>query len=102
MASQYAGEGRYAENMPEGVARSLRSYGSMTYAGFKSLIYAGLTEQDPRVQAAYNWLRTHYTFDRNPGVGQQGLFYYYLAMARALRAAAVGGGAAGRRRPPGG
>ena len=87
MASQYAGEGRYAENMPEGVARSLRSYGSMTYAGFKSLIYAGLTEQDPRVQAAYNWLRTHYTFDRNPGVGQQGLYYYYLAMARALRAA---------------
>ena len=87
MASQYAGEGRYAEQMPEGVARSLRSYGSMTYAGFKSLIYAGLTEQDPRVQAAYNWLRTHYTFDRNPGVGQQGLYYYYLAMARALRAA---------------
>jgi squalene-hopene/tetraprenyl-beta-curcumene cyclase len=38
------------------------------------------------VKAAFNWIRTHYTFDENPGVGQQGLYYYYLAMARALRA----------------
>ena len=87
MASQYVGEGRHGEFIPAGTPRSLRSYGSMTYAGFKSLIHAGLTEHDPRVKAAYNWLRTHYTFDENPGVGQQGLYYYYLAMARALRAA---------------
>ncbi len=87
MASEYAGEGRYGELIPEGRARSLRSYGSMTYAGFKSLIHAGLTDDDPRVKAAYNWIREHYTFDSNPGVGQQGLYYYYLAMARALRAA---------------
>ncbi len=30
----------------------LRSYASMTYAGLKSMIYAGLTRDDPRVKAA--------------------------------------------------
>ena len=87
MGSQYAGEGRYGELIPPGQPRSLRSYGSMTYAGFKSLIYAGLDENDPRVRAAYDWIRRHWTFKENPGLGQQGLYYYWLAMSRALRAA---------------
>ena len=87
MGSEYAGEGRYGELMPEGQARSLRSYGSMTYAGFKSLLYAGLTDEDPRVRAAFEWIRTHWTFAENPGLGQQGWFYYLHAMARALTAA---------------
>ncbi|MDG2199630.1 MAG: terpene cyclase/mutase family protein [Phycisphaerales bacterium] len=86
MGSEHAGEGRYGELVPAGQSRSLRSYGSMTYAGFKSLIYAGLDENDPRVRAAYDWIRRHWTFDENPGLGQQGLYYYWLAMARALRA----------------
>jgi squalene-hopene/tetraprenyl-beta-curcumene cyclase len=86
MASQAAGEGRRGENLPPD-ARSLRSYGSMTYAGFKSLLYAGLSPEDPRVKAAFNWIRRHFTFDENPGMGQQGLYYYYHAMARALRVA---------------
>ncbi|QDU33420.1 Prenyltransferase and squalene oxidase repeat protein [Poriferisphaera corsica] len=67
----------------------LRAYGSMTYAGFKSLLYAGLTKNDPRVVAAYNWMRENYTFEQNPGMPEkvklQGLFYYYMAAARALR-----------------
>lgn len=87
MASQAAGEGRYGEKIPEGQARSLRSYGSMTYAGFKSLIYAGLSQDDVRVRAAFDWIRRHWTFDENPGLGQQGLYYYYQAMSRALRVA---------------
>lgn len=88
-ASDAAGEGRSGESMPEGVARSLRSYGSMTYAGFKSLLFAGLDESDPRVAAALEWIRDHWTFDENPGVGQQGVFYYLHAMARALRASGI-------------
>ena len=84
MASQYVGEGRYGEKLPEGAARSLRSYGSMTYAGFKSMLYAGLSADDERVRAAFDWIRRHWTFDENPGVGQQGLYYYYHTMARAL------------------
>lgn len=64
----------------------LRSYGSMTYSGFKSLIYAGLTEKDPRVKAALEWITKHYTVEDNPGQGDAGLFYYYHAFAAALKA----------------
>lgn len=62
----------------------LRSYGSMTYAGLKSMIYAGLTSDDPRVGAAFGWIRKHYTLSENPGMGQQGLYYYYHTFAKAL------------------
>ena len=84
-ASEASGEGRFGEKMPIGT-RSLRSYGSMTYAGFKSLLYAGLSTEDPRVQAAFEWIRAHWTFTENPGLGQQGYFYYLHAMSRALTA----------------
>jgi len=84
MGSQAAGEGRYGEHMPEGTPRALRSYGSMTYAGFKSMLYAGLDPSDVRVRAAFDWIRRHFTFDENPGLGQQGLYYYYHTMSRAL------------------
>jgi len=87
MASETAGEGRHGELVAAGVPRSLRSYGSMTYAGFKSMLYAGLSPDDVRVRAAFDWIRHNWTFDENPGLGQQGLYYYYHTMARALRAA---------------
>lgn len=87
MASAAAGEGRAGEKMPPGQPRSLRSYGSMTYAGFKSLLYAGLTQEDPRVKHALEWIRDHWTFAENPGMGQEGRYYYLHAMARALLAA---------------
>ncbi len=64
----------------------LRSYGSMTYAGLKSLIYAGLDADDPRVTAATEWIRRHYTLDENPGMGDQGLFYYLHTFAKTMRA----------------
>ena len=60
------------------------SYGSMTYAGMKSFIYAGVKKDDPRVQAAYNWIRKNYTVEKNPELDKQGLFYYYQTMAKAL------------------
>ena len=86
-SSEAEGQGRYGEKIPEGQPRSLKSYGSMTYAGFKSLLYAGLSSDDPRVRAAYDWIRKHWTFAENPGVGQQGYFYYVHALSRALLAA---------------
>jgi squalene-hopene/tetraprenyl-beta-curcumene cyclase len=64
----------------------LRSYGSMTYVGFKSLLYAGLTENDPRVRAAKEWIADNYTLEENPGVEQQGLYYYYHVFGKALAA----------------
>jgi len=78
-----AGGSSPAGKTPEG---GLRSYGSMTYAGLKSMIYAGLTEDDPRVKAAEEWLRKFYTLEENPGMGQQGLYYYYQTVARAMDA----------------
>jgi len=62
----------------------LRSYASMTYAGLKSLIYAGLTPDDPRVKAATEYIGKHYTLDENPGLGQKGLFYYYQAFSKTM------------------
>lgn len=70
-----------------------RSYGSMTYAGLKSFIYAGVKKDDPRVVAAVDWITKNYTLDENPGMvlgdpkkAQHGLYYYYHTMARALTA----------------
>ena len=62
----------------------LRSYGSMTYAGLKSMIYAGLKADDPRVKAASEYIAKHYSLEENPGMGQAGLFYYYQTFAKAL------------------
>lgn len=71
--------------------RRLRSYGSMTYAGLKSYIYAGLSKNDPRVKAAFDWISSNYTLDGNPGMGdpanaKAGLFYYFHTLSRALNA----------------
>jgi len=69
-----------------GGRKGLKAYGSMTYAGFKSFIYADLARDDPRVQAALDWIRRHWTFEENPELGQQGLYYYYQTAAKALSA----------------
>ena len=39
----------------------------MTYAGLKSFLYAGVSKDDPRVKAAVEWVRKHYTVTENPG-----------------------------------
>lgn len=63
------------------------SYGSMTHAGLISLLFAGVDKNDPRVQAAYNWIRANYSVDDNPGAkNKQGLFYYYQTFAKAMAA----------------
>lgn len=67
----------------------LRSYGSMTYTGLKSMIYAGLTSDDPRVKAAVQWLKDYYSVEKNPGMGSAGLYYYYHTFAAALDAAGI-------------
>jgi squalene-hopene/tetraprenyl-beta-curcumene cyclase len=80
-----AGEGESkAGETPEG---GLRSYASMTYAGLKSFLYAGIGKDDIRVKAAMDWIGRHYDLTTNPGMGQQGLFYYYHVFAKALEAA---------------
>jgi squalene-hopene/tetraprenyl-beta-curcumene cyclase len=66
--------------------KGLLSYGSMSYAGLLSYIHADLKKDDPRVVAVFDWLRTNYTLEQNPGQGADGLYYYYHTMAKALAA----------------
>lgn len=63
---------------------ALRSYGSISYAGLLSYVYCDVDRQDPRVTAVYDWLRDNYTVDENPGMGQQGLYYYLHMMTKGL------------------
>lgn len=78
-----AGGSSQAGQTPQG---GLRSYGSMTYAGLKSMIFAGVGPDDPRVKAAYQWIRKHYDLNENPGMGQAGVYYYFHTFAKALDA----------------
>ena len=73
----------FAGKTPEG---GLRSYASMTYAGLKSMIYAGVGPDDPRVKAAFAWAQKHYDLTANPEMGSAGLYYYYHTFAKALDA----------------
>ncbi len=72
----------------------IQGYGSMTYDGIKTYIYAGLPKDSPEVKAAVDWVRKNYSVEAHPGFPYdstarhhlRGLFYYYLIMARALDA----------------
>jgi squalene-hopene/tetraprenyl-beta-curcumene cyclase len=70
---------------------ALVGYGSMTYAGIKSLIYTGVSKDDERIKKALVWIRKNYTLEGNPGMpstpkakSERGLYYYYLSMAKCL------------------
>ncbi len=65
-------------------AVALRGFGSMTYAGLESMLYAQPDRQDPRVRSALGWAARHWSVTENPGMGSKGLFYYYTIMAKAL------------------
>lgn len=79
--------GMIEESLDDGTKVSrLRAYGSMTYAGFKSYLYAELPRDDIRVTAALDWIRRNYTVQENPGIGTDGLYYYYVTFSRALSA----------------
>ncbi|MDD5349379.1 MAG: terpene cyclase/mutase family protein [Chthoniobacteraceae bacterium] len=74
---------------PDG-KKTLRSYGSMSYAGLLSYLYADVKKDDPRVVGVVDWLRKHYTLEENPGMGPEGLYYYYGMMAKALSVYGIG------------
>ena len=93
-AKEYGGfiygptETRGPKEEPDANGRvAMRSYGSISYAGLMSFIYAGLTTDDPRVQAAVKWLSDNFTLDENPAMGAEGQYYYFHTMAKSLRAA---------------
>ncbi len=90
---EHPGTSKAGEYVDTSGKRLLRSYGSMTYAGLKSMMYAGLSKDDPRVVAAWKWIGKNYSVDENPGMklndpkdAQWGLNYYFHTMALALHA----------------
>jgi len=91
-AVQMQKDGEDIETIKQTVT-NLRTYGSITYAGLKSYIYAmpaQMDRDDPRVKAAMKWVKNNYTLQQNPGmpesVKHQGQYYYYMTFARALNA----------------
>jgi squalene-hopene/tetraprenyl-beta-curcumene cyclase len=94
----YAPRGGKPDDGPESKAGNVtvddkqgpRSYGSMTYAGFLSMLYANISRDDPRAKAAFDWIRRYWRLDSNPNMPEaqshEGLFYYYQVFAKALRA----------------
>jgi squalene-hopene/tetraprenyl-beta-curcumene cyclase len=65
---------------------TFRSYGSMTYSGLLALIYADVSRDDPRVRSAFDWTAKHWSLDENPGMGGQGLYFFYNVLTRSLDA----------------
>jgi len=61
------------------------SYGSMSYAGLKSLLYAGIDKNDIRVRKAYAWICSHYSVEENPNFGTSSLYYYFMTAAKCLK-----------------
>ncbi|RPH41363.1 MAG: hypothetical protein EHM91_10215 [Planctomycetota bacterium] len=87
-AAQKAGTKKIADK------EVIQSYGSMTYDGIKTYIYAGLKKDSPEVKSAIDWVRKNYSVEVHPGFAYdqaqrhhlRGLYHYYLVMARALDA----------------
>ena len=87
VATGSSAAGTMKETLSDGTISSrLRAYGSMTYSGFKSYLYAGLKKDDQRVVAARAWISRNYTLEENPGVGTDGLYYYFVVFAKAMAA----------------
>ncbi len=76
------------ETKIDNAQQAFPGYGSMTYAGIKSMIYCGVSKDDPRMKKAIEWVQKNYTLDANPGMpkatADRGLYYYYHTFAKAL------------------
>ena len=86
----YTGANGGENRRSDDTKNDLGGYGSMTYAGVKSMIYCGIAKDDKRVQKALEWIGKNYTLDANPGMpeanSQRGLYYYYHTFAKTMDA----------------
>lgn len=68
---------------PDG-KESFRTFGSMTYAGMLSLIYADVDRNDPRVRSAFDWAVRNWTVEENMPAGQEGYYYFINVLSKAM------------------
>lgn len=85
----FPGDSKAGEQKLPDDKKALRSYGSASYNGLLSYIYAQMDKSDPRVKSVIEWLNRYYTLNENPGMDQAGLYYYYHTMAKALSIAGI-------------
>jgi squalene-hopene/tetraprenyl-beta-curcumene cyclase len=85
----YPGFSNAGEQELPGGRKALRSYGTISYAGLLSFIYAELPRDDQRVVAALDWLKKNYTLEENPGMGPAGLYYYLHLATKGLATAGI-------------
>ncbi len=64
----------------------MRAYGSITYSGLLALIHAKVSRDDVRVKSAFDWACKHWSLEENPGMGQQGVFFFYNILSKCLAA----------------
>lgn len=81
-----ADDGGFVYAPGQSPAGGTRSYGAMSFAGLKSLIFTEAKKSDPRVQAAWDWIKKNYDFNQHPGMGTTSYFYYLQTAAGALEA----------------
>ena len=58
----------------------------MTYVGMLALMYADVSRDDVRVKSAMDWASNHWTLDENPGMGDQGQFFFYNIISKCMNA----------------
>ena len=58
-------------------------FGSLTMGALKTLLYAKVKADDPRMKNGLKWIEKNYSVDSNPGL-KYGGYYYYLYMMSSL------------------
>ncbi len=76
----------YAPNESKAPGGPFTSYGSMTYAGIKSLMYCSVPKSDPRIVDGFKWIGRNWDLSTHPGMGEVGLFFYYQTLSKTLQA----------------
>lgn len=78
-------------NLPteKGEGEIVVPYGSMTFAGLKSLVHCAVPKDDPKVKMTMGWISKNYSVSEHPKLGQNAIFYYFQTKARALKAAGI-------------
>jgi squalene-hopene/tetraprenyl-beta-curcumene cyclase len=66
-----------------------KPYGSMTAVALSCYLLGGLKPDAPEAKAALKWLSENFSGAENPGLGQQGYYYYAASVSKALSRAGV-------------
>ncbi len=79
-----ANDGGFVYAPGQSMAGGTTSYGAMSFAGLKSLLFVKATKDDPRVKAVWDWIAKNYDLNTHPGMGTTSYFYYLQTAGGAL------------------